>query len=172
MLRKKIKNCAFIDSQNLNLGIKEIGWNLDFRKFRIYLNDKYSVKIAYIFIGYLPENQSLYRSLQKYGYVLIFKPTLKDGRGEVKGNVDADLVLQAMIDYNKYDKAVIITSDGDFHCLVDYLYKKGKLEVVISPNRDKCSSLITKAAKGKIRFMDNLKKKLEHERVSKMKKHR
>ncbi|KKP92579.1 MAG: hypothetical protein UR98_C0023G0008 [Parcubacteria group bacterium GW2011_GWA1_36_12] len=42
---------AFIDSQNLNLGIKSQGWKLDWRKFRQYLRNKYSVVKAYLFIG-------------------------------------------------------------------------------------------------------------------------
>lgn len=85
----KRKNYAFIDSQNLNLSIRRLGWKLDFRRFRVYLREKYRVKIAYLFIGFLPENQDLYNSLQKYGYVLIFKPTLKYKDGRVKGNCDA-----------------------------------------------------------------------------------
>lgn len=155
-----LKNYAFIDSQNLNLGIQELGWKLDFKRFRVYLEEKYKVEKAYLFIGYLPENQDIYTSLQDYGYVLIFKPVLKSKKGEVKGNVDADLVLQAMIDYNKYDKAVIVTSDGDFYSLVKYLYSQGKLAIVISPNLDKCSVLLKKTAKEKIVFMNNLKQKL------------
>lgn len=124
MKKKSIKenNYAFIDSQNLNLGIQELGWKLDFKRFRVYLKEKYKASKAYLALGYLPENQDLYNSLQGYGYVLIFKPVLKSEDGDVKGNVDAELVLQAMIDYNKYDKAIIVTSDGDFYCLVRYLY--------------------------------------------------
>ena len=132
-MQLKENNYAFIDSQNLNLGIKNLGWKLSFKKFRIYLKDKYKVSRAYLFIGYIPSNQSLYSSLQEIGYILIFKPTLPDERGDVKGNVDADLVLQAMIDYKKYNKAVIVTSDGDFYSLVKYLYKNKKLKFVISP---------------------------------------
>jgi hypothetical protein len=63
-------NYAFIDSQNLNLAIREQGWALDFKRFRKYLADKYHVTKAFIFIGYLPTNESLYTSLQKYGYML------------------------------------------------------------------------------------------------------
>lgn len=163
-----MKNYAFVDTQNLNLGIQELKWKLDFRKLRVYLRDKYHVEKAYLFIGYIPENQNLYRALQDGGYILIFKPILKTKGGEVKGNVDADLVLQAMIDYKKYDKAVIITSDGDFYCLVDYLYKKKKLKKVLSPTSSKCSVLLKKAAREKIDFMNYLKKKLS----LKMKKHR
>lgn len=167
-MQKKEKNYAFIDSQNLNLGIQELGWNLDFRKFRIYLREKYGVKKAYLFIGYLPEHQNLYRSLQEYGYVLIFKPILKNRDGEVKGNVDADLVLQAMRDYKneEFNQVIIVTSDGDFYCLVEYLYKRNKLKFVISPNKARCSLLLRKKAKEKIIFLDNLKKRLEYKRKS------
>lgn len=161
-MKKELNNYAFIDSQNVNLGVKELGWSLSFRKLIVYLKEKYSVTTAYLFIGYLPENKNLYSSLQKCGYLLIFKPVMKDDKGKPKGNVDADLVLQAMIDYNKYNKAVIITSDGDFYSLVEYLYKNDKLEVVLSPNKEKCSSLLQKAAKEKIWYMDNMKKKLEY----------
>lgn len=92
-------NYAFIDSQNINLSIRKQGWVLDFRKFRTYLKDKYKVTEAFLFIGYVYENQDLYTNLQKDGYILIFKPTLRLPSGKVKGNVDAELVLHAMIEY-------------------------------------------------------------------------
>jgi len=72
----KKNNYAFIDSQNLNLAIRGLGWELDFRKFRKYLHDKYGISKAFLFIGYVPENQNLYISLQKYEFILVFKPTL------------------------------------------------------------------------------------------------
>jgi len=160
---KKIENnFAFIDSQNLNLGINKLNWKLDFKKFRVYLKEKYRVSQAFLFIGFIPENQDLYSSLQKDGYILIFKPVLFDGEQKPKGNVDADLVLQAMIEFNNYDQAVIVSSDGDFYCLVKYLYEKGKLARVMSPDVKNCSKLLKKTAKEKIVFMDNLKNKIEY----------
>jgi len=159
---KKFNNYAFIDSQNLNLGVRSMGWKLDYHRFRVYLEEKYSVKVAYLFIGYIHANQDLYSFLQEKGYILIFKPTLTDRNGKIKGNVDADLVLQAMIDYKKYNKALIVSSDGDFYSLVKYLYKNNKLEKVISPYQRTCSILLKKTAKEKIVYMDNLKKKLEY----------
>ena len=161
-MNKKVNNYAFIDSQNVNLGTQELGWRLDFRKLIVYLREKYSVGTAYLFIGYLPENKNLYSSLQRYGYLLVFKPVMKDDKGRPKGNIDADLVLQAMLDYNDYDRAVILTSDGDFYSLVDHFYKNKKLEVVLSPNKKKCSVLLQKAAREKIWYMDNMRKKLEY----------
>jgi hypothetical protein len=72
-------NYAFIDSQNLNLAIRDQGWMLDFGRFRKYLSDKYKVARAFLFIGYIPTNQNLYTSLQQQGYILIFKTTLTAG---------------------------------------------------------------------------------------------
>ena len=95
---------------------------------------------------------------------MVFKPVFPNVDGDIKGNVDADLVLQAMIDYKNYDKAVIITSDGDFYSLVKYLYENDKLRVIISPYTKTCSVLLKKSAKEKIVFMDNLRQKLEYKK--------
>lgn len=161
MTRRSRNNYAFIDSQNLNLAIRELSWALDFKRFRRYLADKYSASKAFIFIGYIPTNESLYTSLQEYGYILIFKPTLSLPDGRVKGNIDAELVLHTMIEYSNYDKAVIVTGDGDFHCLIEYLKKQSKLEKLIVPNRYKFSSLLRKFALDMV-FMNDLKEKLEY----------
>jgi uncharacterized LabA/DUF88 family protein len=150
-----------MDSQNLNLSIRKQGWVLDFRKFRTYLRDKYKVTEAFLFIGYVYENQDLYTNLQKDGYILIFKPTLRLPTGRVKGNVDAELVLHAMIEYEHYDKALIVTGDGDFYCLVDCLFKNDKLLKLMIPNKDKYSSLFRKMMR-RIVFMNNLRGKLEY----------
>jgi len=160
-MRRRQNNYAFIDSQNLNLSIRSQGWVLDFRRFKRYLADKYGVTEAFLFIGYVPENQDLYTNLQKYGYILIFKPTLKLPTGKVKGNVDAELVLHAMIEYQRYDKALIVTGDGDLYCLVDYLVRNDKLLKLMIPNKNKFSSLFRKMMP-RIVFMNDLRGKLEY----------
>ena len=165
-MKNKENNYAFIDSQNLNLGIQSMGWNIDWKRFRIYLQEKYQISTAYIFIGFIPQNQKLYSYLQKCGYVLIFKPVLPDANGAVKGNVDADMVLKAMIDFKDYDNALIVSSDGDFYSLVTYLYEQNKLLKVLSPYVKTCSILLKKSAKERIVFMDNLQAKLEYKRKS------
>jgi uncharacterized LabA/DUF88 family protein len=162
-MKKEEKNFAFIDSQNLNLSIRDQRWVLDFRRFRKYLEDKYSIVRAFLFIGYVPQNQSLYTKLQEDGYILIFKPTLTLPDGKVKGNIDAELVLHAMIEFDNYDKALIVTGDGDFYCLVDYLRKQGKLLKVMVPNKRKYSSLFSKLMEH-IVFMNDLRGKLEYQK--------
>ncbi len=158
-----MKNYAFIDSQNVNVSIKNQGWTLDFNKFRKYLKDKYQIGKAFIFIGYISKNQILYANLKNYGYDIIFKPTLSLPNGKAKGNVDAELVLHAMIEYQNYDKALIVSGDGDFYCLVDYLIKKDKLLKLLMPNREKYSSLFREFMPH-INFMNDLRDKLQYQK--------
>lgn len=158
-MRKGENNYAFIDSQNLNLGVRSLGWKLDFGRFRVYLREKYGIAKAFLFIGYVPGNEQLYITLQDQGYLVVFKPTLLLPGGQVKGNVDAELVLHTMIEYPNYEKVVIITSDGDFHCLVEYLHEQDKLLALIVPNRFKYSSLL-RGFMEHIVFMNNLEYKV------------
>ena len=150
-------NYAFIDSQNLNLGVQKIGWKMDWRKFRQWLADKHGVTHAYMFIGYMAENESLYELMHDHGYLVVLKPTLEvkvsigedaaqnagiatgapgeDQKPVVKGNIDADLVLYAMKEYPNYDKAVIVSGDGDFFGLVEFLIQQNKLHKLLTPNQ-------------------------------------
>lgn len=152
--RKKPIAYAFIDSQNLNLGVQKAGWKMDWRKFREYLRKEYNVRQAYMFIGYMAENEALYEQMHDAGYAVVLKPTVDintavdeasakptqaDGpqgstARSTKGNVDADLVLYAMKEIPNYDKAIIVSGDGDFFGLVEYLAKKKKLLKVMTPN--------------------------------------
>jgi len=142
-------NYAFIDSQNLNLGVQKIGWKMDWRRFRQWLADEYGVTHAYMFIGYMAENESLYELMHEHGYLVVLKPTMevkprpeedgaKDGEEQkpiVKGNIDADLVLYAMKEYSSYDKAVIVSGDGDFFGLIEHLANQNKLLKLLTPNQ-------------------------------------
>jgi len=163
-MKKQENNYAFIDSQNLYLSLKGEGFKLDYKRFRIYLKEKYGIKKVYMFMGFLPSNQELYNFLQTCGFVIIFKPILENKDEIIKGNCDAELVLQAMIDFKEYDKAVIITGDGDFFCLVKHLNKQNKLLKVLAPSRKNCSSLLRKVSGDKLSFITDLKKKLEFKR--------
>ncbi len=155
---------AFIDSQNLNLGILDQGWKLDFARFRKYLGQKYKVTKAFLFIGYIAENEDLYKFLKKSGFKLIFKQTVMDNMGKAKGNVDAELVLwSARIEYDNYNRAVIVSGDGDFGCLVKFLIKEKKLDRVLIPNQRKYSKLLSSYRKY-LNFMNDLRAKLEYKK--------
>lgn len=157
----QLKNYAFIDSQNMNLSIRAQGWFLHFRRFRVYLSEKYHVEKAYVFIGYLLGNTSLYNALQEAGFICVFKPTLTYKDGTTKGNCDAELVLQTMIDFSEYSRAVLVSGDGDFYCLVKYLIEKNKLAALLIPDKRKYSALLKfREFRPYLRFMNDLREKL------------
>src|SRR3989344_2446918 len=159
-MRPHENNYAFIDGQNTHKGVESLGWHMDWARFRVYLREKYHVQTAYMFIGFLAQHNTLYERLQEAGFIWKFKPVLPDGEGKPKGNVDADLVLQAMLDYGAYDHAILVSSDGDFYSLVAHWYATGKLKVVLSPYIRTCSSLLKKTAKEKIVYLDTLRDKI------------
>ena len=163
-MKKSANNFAFIDGQNLYLSIKGLGWSLDYRRFRRYLEEKYGVKKAFIFLGYVQTNEDLYTSLQDDGYICVFKPTLTYKDGRTTGNCDAELVLHTMLKINTFDKAVIVTGDGDFHCLIKYLAKENKLEKLLIPNQGASSALLKRFPSKYLAFVSELKKKVEYEK--------
>jgi len=157
----KENNFAFIDGANLYRGINELGWKLDYHKFRVWLHEKYLTQRAYLFLGLIPRYKNLYTYLQKAGFTLVFKETVYDLDGKAKGNCDADLVLQVAKDTyeNHFDKAVLITGDGDFACLVQFLKDKNKLKVVLAPDNTKFSILI-KRTNVPITYLNEMKERM------------
>ncbi len=156
-------NAAFIDGQNLYMGPKASGFNLDYVRFRKYLGMKYGVRKAYLYLGYIKKQEKLYYALQGAGFDLVFKEvaTVKDEKP--KGNVDVLLAVDVMERLGEFDKAVLVTSDGDFVPLVESLQKRDKFLVLISPRRVTCSRLLQKAVKNKARYVESV--------IHKMKKH-
>ena len=174
---KKSNAYAFIDSQNLNLGTQRMGWKLDWRKFRQYLSDKHGVTHAYLFIGYMADNESLYEYMHELGYLVVLKPTVDitahqppvenkagskktDEKHVVKGNVDAELVLYAMKEMSNYKKAIIVSGDGDFFSLAEYLEQKGRLAAILTPNWQYSSLL--KPFENKIIRLDQMRSQLAY----------
>jgi uncharacterized LabA/DUF88 family protein len=142
-MKNKQNNIAYIDAANLYRGVQTDGWELDYQRFRVWLVEKHGVQKAYLFIGLITKYRDLYVTLQQAGYILVFKETVVGDNAVPKGNCDADLVLRAVRDVYEtgYDKAVLISSDGDFASTVQFLKEKGKMGIILSPHRS-CSILL------------------------------
>ena len=162
-MKNKSNNFAYIDGANLHKGVESSGWVLDYRRFRVWLSEKYGIKKAYIFLGLIPRYKELYKYLQEVGFVLVFKEVIYNDQGEPKGNCDADLVLQTVCDAyeGRFDKAVIVSSDGDYASLIKFLQNKQKLSVVLSTHpKDKCSILLKRTG-AKIAYINDQRSSLE-----------
>lgn len=168
-MKKKEKNYAFIDSQNLNLSIQDLGWKLDYIKFRKYLTEKYAVERAFMFLGKVEGNEELYDFLKEAGFDCIFKPTLTYKDGTTKGNCDAELVLHTMLELPNYDQAVVVTGDGDFHCLVKVLIDSKRLKKLLIPSQKHYSALLKRFPSEYVSFISDLRRKLSYRKPRKKK---
>lgn len=164
-MKKNENNYAYIDGANLHSAVKVLGWDLDYARFRIWLKEKYSIERAYIFIGLVPRYKNLYTYLQESGYTLIFKETVSDGHGKIKGNCDADLVLQAVRDFyeKKCDSALLVSSDGDYSSLVSFLHEREGCIGIVSPGKN-CSILL-KRTNAKIYYLGDQQNNLQKEKA-------
>jgi len=139
-----MKNIAYIDWQNLHLGTSSEKWKIDFNKFRVYLKDKFKVEEAYYFLWFLSEEeQDLYTKIQKAWFILVFREHSSELKWKKKWNVDVDIVFEVMkriISEKDFDKIVLVSWDGDYIKLVNFLIQKELLEKILFPGR-KYSSL-------------------------------
>lgn len=134
---------VYIDGNNLYRSAKELGFEIDYKKLRGWLRQKYAVANAYLFIGLVPTRVKFYEYLQECGFILVFKQTVSVG-GVIKGNCDAELVLKTVSDFytKAFDTCILVTGDGDFGYLVEFLVQNKALAGVIAPDEKKCSILL------------------------------
>ena len=144
-MKSSVANVAFVDGQNLHLGTRENGWSVDHARLRTYLADKYHVSEAYYFLGFVSEaEQDLYDNLQKAGFILSFREHSSVLKGKKKGNVDSDIIFSIMkklVENEPFEKVFLISGDGDYKKLVDFLIKKERFGKMLFPNREFASSL-------------------------------
>lgn len=143
-------NHAYIDGQNVHMGTKHaaVPWRIDLARFRVYLRQKYHVEKAYYFLGFVQEEfQDLYDEIQSAGFILHFRQHNPAMLGTKKGNVDTDIVFTIMKKlYRKeaFDRVVLVSGDGDYKMLVDFLIEEKRLEKILFPDQRRASSLYKK----------------------------
>lgn len=166
-MEKKEHNIAFIDGQNLHLWLQSDGWDIDNKKFRIFLKDQFDVEEAYYFLWFVSEEQQdLYSSLQKAWFIVSFREHSSALKGKKKGNVDVDIVFEVMkkmIEKEKFDKIILVSGDGDYIKLVDYLIKKWLLKRVVFPNGNH-SSLYNRIRNTYYYYLRDARLKLEYKK--------
>ena len=156
-----IKNIAFIDGQNLYKATTKSGtpWSVNLDRFRTYLLQKYHVGRAYYHLGFVTEKgQGLYEEIQKAGFILVFKQHSAVMAGLKKGNVDSDIIFSIMKRlYQKedFERVVLVSGDGDYKALVDFLLEENKLEKILFPDRKNRSSLYKSISNKFFAYLDD-----------------
>lgn len=148
-MKSILNNIAYIDGQNLHLGTttRDPKWQVDLARFRIYLEKKYHTKTAYYYLGYVQDEevyQRLYESIQSAGFILVFRKHNVAMKGTKKGNVDSDIIFSIMKRICKkedFDKVILVSGDGDYRMMVDFLIEEDKFGKVLFPKRRYASSL-------------------------------
>lgn len=156
-------NLCFIDGQNLHIGTKleKDSWNINLSKLRKYLFKKYQVKSAYYYLGYSNElNNNLYNQLRNCNFLLIFKEHTYSMYSKKKGNVDSDIIFDTMkkiCEKENFNKIILISGDGDYIKLVDYLIEKDRFKKILFPNKKYASSLYKKLTGKHFDYLINIK---------------
>lgn len=164
----KNNNYAFIDGQNLYLGISANNWKIDLKRFRVYLRDKYSVTTAYYFLGYRSDQYvKLYKIITDAGFFIIFREHTKTLLANKKGNVDTDIVFEIcknIIENIVFDRVVLVSGDGDYKKMITYLIYKKRFLKILFPNRKFASSLYRDITSEYFDYLDSIgvKEKISH----------
>lgn len=148
---------AYVDAANLHHATVGAGWMLDYERFFVWLQDKYRVEEAYLFIGFIEKFSALYEHLKKCGFFIVFRSVVRDHEGNPKGNCDGDLIVRAMRDVYEHrcDDCIIVSSDGDFVSLVEFLIEKDKLKTLLSPAIEQKCSILLKRTDAHISYLDD-----------------
>ena len=104
------------------------------------------------------KNEDLYDLIQKAGMILKFREHNSAMLGKKKGNVDSDIifsVMKKMYKKEKFDKLVLVSGDGDYKMLVDFMIEEGKFEKILFPNKQYASSLYKEIGSEYYDYLDN-----------------
>lgn len=77
-----------------------------------------------------------YLKLKKFGYELYLKPVKlyeqDDGTTRRKANCDVDMAFYLMREQNNFNRALILSGDGDFLPILKYLRRQNKEIIILS----------------------------------------
>lgn len=138
-----MKTIVLIDTQNVHMGIQSSWWTIDRRRFFWFLRDKFSPTTTILFMGYMKKYEPFYTHLKNIGYEISFKKIVLS-KGIIKWNIDTHLVLKSVRSYYEegYNNFILVSWDGDFDILVDFLLQKKVFCKLLVPNIKKASQLL------------------------------
>lgn len=131
---KQTTTYAFIDASNIIYSAARSGWKVDFEKLAKYLHERFGVQRIIYFAGVDTENLKqlkFYETLQKFGYELRLIPVRTFSDGSKKADVDSRMTFEMMLYFKEYEKAIIMTGDGDYYWVLEYLLKEKHGQIIL-----------------------------------------
>lgn len=160
----KQKTYVFIDASNIIYGASNHGWKMDFKKLAHYLKTRFKAVRVIYYAGLDAENNKqlgFYEKLQEFNYILRLVPvkTFKDGKK--KADVDSRMTFEIMKYFSKYNRAIVMTGDGDFYWVLEYLLEKKK-EVKLLSHADSTARELKKLFGEEFTDLGRIKSVLEY----------
>jgi uncharacterized LabA/DUF88 family protein len=159
----RIRTIIFVDHANVFKNLEKVKGRIDWKKLKLVLKGESHLVGAFIYIGLpsqIPKEQKKFiKYLEHVGYVIQPKPLKKtpNGRREQKG-VDIfiykEIVELAVAD--SYDKAIIVSGDGDFIDAVNDLKRLQKTYEIWSFKNSLSKDLANEAGKDNVHYIDNI----------------
>lgn len=148
----KGKVYVFIDAANILYSQQTLGWRIDYQKLKKYLEEECDLKGLYFYTGKIGKDHKQKRFLEKmisYGYQVKAKEVkmikVAPNIYEKKGDLDAELIIDALKNLDNFDTCILMSGDSDFAPLVDELKERGKWVIVMSTKHHISRELIERA---------------------------
>ena len=119
-----------------------------------------------LLIGKHLQRVKFYLKLEEFGYSLFLKPVKlydqDDGTTKRKANCDVDMAFHLMKEKDNFNRAVVLSGDGDFLPVLKYLKKVGK-EVIMLGRGKRTAKEIKQFAGTNFRDFEYLREQLKME---------
>jgi uncharacterized LabA/DUF88 family protein len=130
----------FIDGLNLNLTLRTLGFDIDFRRLLNEFESRGELVRAFYYTTIIEDQNSTVRPLVDWlnynGYTVVTKPMKESvdasGRRRIKGKISIELAVDAMEFADQFDEMVLFSGDGEYRRLVEAVQRRGVRVTVVS----------------------------------------
>jgi uncharacterized LabA/DUF88 family protein len=143
---------AYIDASNMFYSQQTLKWNIDYEKLVKYLKRECDLIGVTIYFGKKSNDQKQDKFLKKlvsFGYEVKTREVkyikTRDGQSKMKGNLDAEMILDMVVRKDTFDTLILFSGDSDFGVILDYLKTQKKRVLVASVKGHVARELLQKA---------------------------
>ena len=177
MITNLPKTKVYIDGANIFYTQKKLGWSLDWKRIKNYIESNKEVLEWKYYVGIkdADENMPRYlRYLNKIGFSVFTKPLkkIKIVNNEIlfevykkryiyKANFDVEMAVDILLDKSMHNEIIIFSGDSDFQYLIKKLKDIGKKIEVYSSR--KTISWELKLEASRIIYLEDIEDKAKRE---------